>query len=301
MPRNRQTPKILLLTGALAALSLGLLHTRFWRAELAETNFQANLIRLQVFLFGPQPKAVIAGSSFAGRLLPSYFENTRLWPMANLGLDGSSAMFGLGFCAERPPRLMFVELNTLLRPPDHNDQELEATVRSFGFRLARYIPLLQARGRPSSVLYTWMKARRGGNQNSEIIGTTAISGDAQPHSGTSGGIDWDPTMARTKEQVVDRIKNLRRLGCQVVLVRLPWGNRYSNRHPAFLLGDELTRELNLVQIDLALECAKRECVLVYTDGMHLSPASAREASRILAELAPEIPPGSTTLVTAPRP
>jgi len=289
MARNRQTPKILLLTGVLAALSLGLLHTNFWRAELAETNFQANLIRLQAFLFGPQPKSVIAGSSFSGRLVPSYFENTRLSPMANLGLDGSSAMFGLGFCAERPPKLIFVELNALLKPPDRNDQELEETVRSFGFRLARYIPLLRARGRPSSVLYTWMKARRGANQASDISGATASLGDTQPHSGTSGGIESDPTVARTKEQAVEHIKNLQRLGCQVVLVRLPWGNRFSSNHPAFLLGDELARELNLMQIDLARECAKRNCVLTYTDGIHLAPASAREASRILAELAPELP------------
>src|SRR5437660_7207526 len=115
MSRNRQVLCILgLATFLLAAFGV-VTWLAPWRAELAENNFQANLIRLQAFLFDPPPRAVLVGSSLSGRLLPRFFEGTELAPVANLGLDGLSPVFGLKTVARRPPPLVLIEENTLLR------------------------------------------------------------------------------------------------------------------------------------------------------------------------------------------
>jgi hypothetical protein len=281
MSPNRQTLAILWLTLALGGLSWTLPHTTWWRAELAETNFQANLIRLQAFAIGPPPKAVIVGSSLSGRLLPSYFENTWLSPVANLGLDGSSASFGLGLSAERPPGLVLVELNTILKPHDNNDELLDSTVRSFGFQLSRRLPPLQARGRPSSVLYSWIKSHQRGRPGSEPLPAPSVVA-SKPE--TQGASPIQNTQL-VRDEIRAQIQKLVSLGSRVVLVRLPWGNRNEASNPAFEFGGDLARELKLAQIDLEQECARRGHVLRYTDGLHLAPASAREASRTLAELA----------------
>ncbi len=297
MSRNRQTLAILLLTAGLAALSVGLLHTRFWRAELAETNFQSNLIRLQSFFFGAQPKAVLVGSSFSGRLLPSYFEGTQIAPLANLGLDGSSALMGLEFCAERPPGLVLVEANTMLVGYNKNEHSLTETVRSFGFRLSKYVPVLRARGRPSSVLYSWMKARGPRAQGLTRQFAEASQEEQNQQAGKQSSNEPSAAaLAETKNAVRRRIAEVQRLGCKIVLVRLPCGGRFPKTHPTMVFADELAREFKLPQIDLEQECSSRGCHLAYTDGLHLAPLSAREASKVLAELASQA--GQSPLATA---
>jgi transcription-repair coupling factor (superfamily II helicase) len=45
-----------------------------WRADLAESNLQANLIRITRYLRAESPDVVLVGSSIGGRLVPEYFE-----------------------------------------------------------------------------------------------------------------------------------------------------------------------------------------------------------------------------------
>ena len=78
MRSGRQALHILLCTGLLLAAWSLLLLILPSRAQLAESNYQANLIRLQNFLFQPVRPAIFVGSSITGRLLPGYFDATAL-------------------------------------------------------------------------------------------------------------------------------------------------------------------------------------------------------------------------------
>jgi hypothetical protein len=282
MPRRRQAFNIVCLAAILAlvfAIFVGLVP---WRAELAETNYQANLIRLQTLLFEERPQAVLVGSSLTGRLLPSYFQGTALAPMANLGLDGSSPLLGLDLVLRRPPKLVIVEENMLLKPWDSNDESLAAATRQPSFELARRVPFLRACYRPSSVLYTWFKLRRNTGGTGSVPATTkAPTPTASPETAPS------PTngLAFAKETLRRQIQGLNAAGTKVVMMRLPAGSEGSApESPAFALGEELAREFQLRQVDLVAECGHRGQPVTYTDGMHLTPASAQGVSRLLADL-----------------
>jgi hypothetical protein len=294
MSPNRQTLCIICLSALLVAGYAIFARVAPWRAKLAETNFQANLIRLQAFLFDPQPRAVLVGSSISGRLLPDYFDKTQLAPMANLGLDGSSALFGLDLTLTRPPQVVIVEVNTLLKQPDANDQLLAATIHSPSFRLSGYLPILRAQSRPSSMLYSWLKLRRN---NPAAISpdvppaappTSAFSlqPSALPHSApTIPSPSSEASYAATRDRLRAQIQALRTRGCHIVLVRLPAGHQSASDNQATHdFCDNLAQEFNLRQLDLGAELSSRGRPISYTDGMHLTPSSAREASRLLAEL-----------------
>jgi hypothetical protein len=283
MTRNRQALTIVWLALCLLA-AFGLLAAApFWRAELAETNFQANLIRLQGFLFDKPPQTVLVGSSITGRLVPSYFQNTSLAPLANLGLDGSGTLFGLGLALSNPPPVVVLEENTFLRPANDNEQLLEATLREPTFHLAKYLPILRARSRPSSVLYTWLKqhSREGGNSKpeNELVRTNSPGKGLRGPSTTA---DPDEVRKVLRTEIGELIKH----GSRVVLMRLP-SQRATTNDPAFALSELLAREFKLLHVDLDAECTSRGRTMTFTDGIHLSVNSAREASRVLAELISE--------------
>jgi hypothetical protein len=284
MPRNRQALWILWLTLFLAigfALLLGLTS---WHAVLAEANSQANLIRLQSFYFDPPPKTVLVGSSFTGRLLPEYFENTGLAPVANLGLDGSSSEVGLRLLEARPPPLVIVEVNSLLRPPDSNDAMLLSAVHSFRFRLSRYLVLLRAQSRPSSILYSWLKLRR---DPAGTTGPTAAATREPPQSQTQISAALDPKVAAANLR--GHLRSLAGRGSRLILVSLPAGAwEGTGEDSATRLGRELSTELRLPYLDLDAECSSRGRNLVYTDGHHLGASSAKAVSELLAEMAGNI-------------
>jgi hypothetical protein len=284
MSRNRQALCIIWLSALLVAGYAIFARVAPWHAELAETNFQANLIRLQAFLFDPPPRAVLVGSSLSGRLLPDYFDGTQLAPLANLGLDGSSPLFGLDLTLTRPPPLVIIEVNTLLRPGDANDKLLAATIRGFGFRLSRCLPILRARSRPSSMLYTWLKLRR--NDAAGIPPDAPPDATNEPPALTvTPPPSRKPNYGVSQDRLRAQIQALRARGCRIVLVRLPAGHRSaSSNNATHDFSDDLAQEFNLRQFDLGAEFSSRGRPISYTDGMHLTPASARAASRLLAEL-----------------
>ena len=286
MPSHRQALRIIGLTVLLAGMSALFVRVAPWHAELAETNFQANLIRLQAFLFDSPHQSVLAGSSIAGRLLPTYFEGTPLAPLANLGLDGSSALLGLDLALTNPPPVVLVEVNTLLKPYDANDELLVRTLRSFMFRASGKVGLLRAEWRPSSMIYSWLKTRRaqgrGAPAGPSPRAPTALAGD--PLRAPAA----DPGLEATKAHLRARIQALTAHGSRVVLVLLPTGRRSnSSNNPCLAFADELAREFHLLQLDLEAECSSRGRVLTYSDGLHLAPAAARETSQLLSQLLPK--------------
>src|SRR5262245_21048939 len=155
--RNRQTVVILGLTVLLLIVWSGLLRLLPSRATLAESNFQANLIRLQRSLSSTsKPPAALIGSSITGRILPEYFEGTPLAGSVNLGLDGSGPALALEMVdrMKAPPSLLLIEANLLPVPPSANDTELRKTVDGWWFKLASRVDVLRAESRPSSLLYS---------------------------------------------------------------------------------------------------------------------------------------------------
>ncbi len=268
----------ILLTG-----SYGLLTRMFpARAELAESNYQANLIRLQAFLFDNCPRTVIAGSSISGRLLPSYFRGTGLAPVANLGLDGSSPLFALELVLEaKPPPIVIIEENLLLKPEDANDASLRAATESFGFKLAKEIGIWRADIRPSSLLYSWLKSHQKKAPHST---DSAEQKAPTPRSPASPGL----ASLRCRNKLGEQIRALRARGSRVVLMRVPTGPQFVPKdNPSLPLGAALAREYDLCEVDLEAECAKRGQALSFSDGVHLTPASARQVSALLGELVSE--------------
>ncbi|HEY9175320.1 MAG TPA: hypothetical protein VI136_23795 [Verrucomicrobiae bacterium] len=290
MSRNRQVLHILGLTLLLASGFALVARVAAWRAEIAETNSQANVIRLQAFLFDASPRAVLVGSSLFGRLLPSCFEGTPITPVANLGLDGSGAVFGLDLVLRRPPPLVFVEVNTLLNPSNANEEVMADTLRSLHFRAAKFLPVLRADFRPSSILYSWAKSQR--TQTREFTPRpNANSAPTNPPAQVSLAPFNAAGSPEIRAKLRSQIRALQDRGCRVILVRMPASHRFTSANNAsFALGDELAKELKLPQYDLDDECVRRGIAVKYTDGVHLSPQAAREAARVLAELVakPEI-------------
>jgi hypothetical protein len=282
MSRNRQALSILWLS-ILLAVAYGLLaRAGLWRAQLAETNFQANLIRLQTFFFESPPHSVLVGSSMTGRLLPSYFEGTSLARMANLGLDGSGTLFALELVRTNPVPIVIIEENTFLRPPNSNETLLAATLAGFNFRLSKYVPLLRAKSRPSSILYTWLKLR---SKEGTVGATTQPVPAAESDANSLPSTSQDAGDEAVHNQLRDGIKQLLEHRCRVVLLRLPSGrDRAITNDRAAALSETLAREFNLLRVDLGQECASRGELLTYTDGIHLSARSARQASRLLAQV-----------------
>lgn len=282
MARHRQAVKIAGLTVVLVTVFCGGLLLAPRHAELAETNFQANLIRLQTFMFDAPPRTVLVGSSLTGRLLPSYFRGTDLAPAANLGLDGSGPVFGLELALQRPAQTVIIEVNTLLKPRDKNDQLIEDTLHGLNFQLARHLPFLRADARPSSMLYSFLKTRRKHSFTDTPINPTPL---AQATAPTQPAPSDDPATRAAKEKLQADVKALLERGSRVALVRLPMRGRSSSQNnPSYAWGDELAREFRLPLIDIEAECLKRGRVISYTDGLHLTPTSARETSVMVSEL-----------------
>lgn len=243
------------------------------KSELAENSFQANRIRLQAWQLDARPSAVLVGSSLTGRLLPTYFRETPLKSMGNLGLDGSGPELGFRLllqCSNVPP-LVLVEGHRLSKRWGTNDGLLLQELDSLSTRLARRVPAFRAEMRPSSMLYSWVKQHSKG-------------GSVRPESSRPGGPVEEPEPGWEQRQE-EYIRQLRNRGADVRIFRLPAG-RENLRGPndPDIIGD-LARKWGLPYLQIEQECRRRGIELHYTDGLHLSPDSARTVSAVLAELA----------------
>ena len=256
------------------------------RPALAETNYEANRLRLEEWLLGPGSKAVLVGSSMAGRLLPSYFDGTPLAGIANLGLDGASPDTGLRLTLMRrpSPALVLLEGHLLSKRPGPNDSQLLELATGVGMQITALAPLTRADARPSTVLYGWLKERRGGPEasaggpESSAGAVTARVVSAAQAEKDAAGLDpeWRP-------RIRSLITTLQEQGARVVLVRLPSGigDPVDPEVPNEL--DAVAGELGLPLVDLLRLSRKGQVAVSYTDGLHLTPKAARSVCRILAE------------------
>lgn len=259
--------RILLIAALLVAGWMAFLGITGTRADLAESNLQANLIRITRYLRTPSPDTVLVGSSIAGRLLPEYFP-TDGPEVLNLGLDGSRPLFGFEVLAnhEQAPRLVLLETATLFQPLMVNDETLREAMASTTAQLSAKVPFFRPEVRPVTVAYEKLKAWREG------LG----AGRAQPpiSVGDRGVTHERPT---TYESVKNAILDLRAKGSEVILIKIPAGEGWAM--PEGGAERQLADELGLKIVQPGTEIYAREGdVLRFSDGLHLDKPSAEKVS-----------------------
>lgn len=278
---SRQALAILLTALLLAVAWQAVISVGGWRARFGESNYVANRIRLEDYLLLPAaPRRVLVGSSLSGRLLPEFFAGTPLADFATLGLDGSIPLVGLEALAHRPdlPSTVYVETYLMEKPWSANDQVLVDGLRSPGTELARRVPVTRAANRPSSILYSAVKARRDGRGDGNIATN-------QPSvTGAGPVVIPAPVVPAVLERWRTMLASLAQRGVRVVLIDLPSGE---TRMPGPLASADLpgvlAGEFGLTRIDLRTEWFRRGWRPTYTDGRHLDAASAKATARMLAE------------------
>jgi hypothetical protein len=215
-------------------------------------------------------------------MLPRYFEGTSLWPLSNLGIDGAGPDFGLDLISSRPPPLVIVETNRLCKPPGPNEAMLRKAMRGPLYSAARRIPLLRAECRPSSMLYSWIKMSRDALAPLARAGVPALQ--ERPSVVPLSPDQLPPEFEPMKQRIRATLRDLRGKGSHVVIVQMPTGSRNAVDVATYQFATELAQELGIPEIDLEAECLRRGYNLVFTDGTHMTPASASQSSRLLAEL-----------------
>jgi hypothetical protein len=280
--RHRPTLAILVVAVLLLAAWRVVIGVRPQPAEFGESNYQANRIRIERYLRRSRaPAWVLLGSSLSGRLPAEAFAGTALADIEVLGLDGSTPLIGMAVLTNRTdrPRVVLVETFTFNRGWKTNDQLLLDGLRSPGMTLARADPLFAAEQRPSSLLYSWLKAGRGPSVNLTSPTTNAavrLPGPADP-AGVAPAAVLDPLRAG--------LRAVQAAGMEVVLVDLLAGERQApGARPGPDTAQALADELGLRRLDLRAEWFARGWVPTYTDARHLDAGSAAAAARLLAEV-----------------
>jgi hypothetical protein len=245
--------------------------------EIAESNFQANLLRLEHWKLDAAPADVLVGSSIGARLLPRYFESTPLTGIHNLSLDGSGPGLGLRILLDSTnrPRRVFIEVHRLGKPWHPNDDAILAAASGSGMRLAGLAPGFRASARPSTLLFSWIKSRQ------HPPGAPAKPGERVLETATALHRvvpEWERDLAR-------QIQTLRDRGIAAILVQFPVGRENPVDPEAHHGADQLAEHLGIPLIDLNRESARRNLPITYTDNLHLTPDSATRVAHLLAELA----------------
>lgn len=302
MKSSRQAIWIVGLTLGALALWTGL---RPWlpRCDLAEINFQANLIRLQAWKLDPHPGVVLVGSSLTGRLNPSYFSESPVEPrsnssesradaihsspsrtstslkVANLALDGSGPEAGLRLLLQNPtpdglPLAVLIEGHRLSKNWSANDELLLTAMASPSMALSGFIPGLRADTRPTSLLYNFVRRL-----------STGEGAPATPDTNAAIGEIPEPGWENRLKALIDR---LRSQNVRVLIYRLPAGRENLPTTNAPDPIEEIARRWNVPYVNVARECERRDLHPTYSDGLHLAPRSARMVTGVLTELSQAI-------------
>ncbi len=263
--------RIFLITGLLLIAWLGTVQWAGWEADLAESNLQANLLRISRYLREPAPEVVLVGSSVGGRLLPSYFAEHGA-KVLNLGLDGSRPLFGFEVldAGSKPPTTMLLDTSALFQPLGENDVALRDAMSSPTARMDKALPFFRPESRPSSVIYNQFKSIR------DSLGSGKARSPKRP--GPAGS---SFEMPATYPEVAGRIREYQKRGTRVVILDIPRGEGWaeSARGAVAALATEL--DLPILEPGPAIYAGEGD-VLRFSDGLHLDAPSARKVSAWLA-------------------
>ncbi len=247
------------------------------KPRFAESNFVANQMRLQsldaLVSGGAELGIVNAGSSITSRIVTERIDNDKV--NLNIGLDGSNAflaanrMLDLGVV----PGVLVIELNTIGIDSSGNDLLLLDGMNSGTARLARYFPLVRARSRPVTIIYSKLKRFKDKGLSVDLR--------AEDYSGVKPVKNY-----RFESEVsgVDRVPALdalilraHALSVRVVLLMMPDGVgrpiKYGN------VAEAMAEKYGVEVLDLKTPFADK---MTYTDGLHLSEPSAAFITEVLS-------------------
>lgn len=272
---------VLVLATAMAFAYFALVRAAGLEAELAETNFQANMIRYGDYFHEGPHEAALAGTSISGRVLPQYFSEDGL-DLANLGLDGAMVATSVGVFARHPspPPLLMVEMRTLGNPAGANDAQLVAALETPSFRMASFLPPMRAAYRPSSIVYTRLKLARDGSlgggkalpkPSSQSIRAGMLASAPRTHPSPPPD---DPT--------VNRLLELERAGVRIVLVHLPDGRPLAKSTPS-AFGMRVHQSTGWPVLNVPKMMLEAGYEPSYTDGLHMAAPTSRMSARMLAK------------------
>ena len=263
--------RIFLITGFLLLCWLGTVQWAGWEADLAESNLQANLLRISRYLGEPKPEVVLVGSSVGGRLLPSYFAEHGA-KVLNLGLDGSRPLFGFEVldAGRKPPATVLLDTSALFQPLGENDIALRDAMTSPTARMDKVLPFFRPESRPSSVIYNQFKSIR------DSLGSGKARNPRRP-----GPAAASFEIPATYSEVADRIRELQKRGTRVVILDIPRGEGWAE--PAQGAVAALAAEIELPILEPGPAIYAREGdMLRFSDGLHLDAPSARKVSAWLS-------------------
>lgn len=270
-PDYRRFPwRIFVLAALLSSAWLAMTFWAGWRADLAESNLQANLIRITRYLNAESPDIVLVGSSISGRLLPEYFDLSGR-QVLNLGLDGSGPLFAFEVLSQapQPPGLVLLECDSLFRPLSPNDEILRESMESTTANLSEYIALFRPEVRPITVAYARLKSWRDGmaqGRRRSPEHTAGQDGEELPHN---------------YELIKEKVSALKARGSRIILVDVPAGEGWAT--PLGGAARRLAAEFDLEVLEPGLEIYRTEGdILRFTDGLHLDGPSAAMVSRAIA-------------------
>jgi len=235
----------------------------------SESNLQSNLIRLHQYFFSAvPPQGVLVGSSIGGRLDSRYFMEQGL-NIANLGLDGSRPLYSLNLLltGSKIPKIVIIEGNTIFWEYTGNDTAITKEINSPTFQMGSWFPLISPDARPSSVLFSILKARKERH------------GDGMMVEFHDMGSAHEPSLPKIFSESLEKIRHLKAMGVSVVLVTVPSGTKESN--PAAV--ECLAKEAGVPLIKIRDYLPDHGNGLRYSDGMHLMGADAREVVKVLVQ------------------
>jgi len=244
----------------------GCLRLAGWQADFAESNLQANLMRIAAYEFEPVPENLILGSSLSGRLLPSFFAD-RGQRFGNLALDGAGVPMGLELVAAREtkPARLFLEANTLFFRSPGNEQTLKEAMANPVFQLGRYFWLLRPGSRPSALLYSWLKKTREEKE-------AGVRGEPPTATERSDG--------EIPEKELGLLQRLKKEGVEIFLVLVPAGRGESEPPASWSV---MANDLGARWIRPRQHLPAHGEELRYTDGLHLDRSSAQKVCRAIEE------------------
>lgn len=243
-------------------------------ATFAESNLTNNEVRLQKLYRNRDAGLVVLGSSLAGRLPELAFPEE--WKAVNLGLDGGNPAFGAGLLLRWnvEPAMVVVEGNSIAKERSGNDPVLEERIRSLTFRRSPWMAPWRAERRPLSVLYSWLKTRKD----------EAVAGNGETGAGarlTAAVMVTQPGDEELLEgrMIPERLQALRDEGAEVLILMAPDGG--ASRSEEYRVARAVSARTGIPVLDVKGKLDEES--FRYTDGLHLSPPSARRVVKLIAE------------------
>ncbi len=122
-----------------------------------QNQWQQNYSFAQDFIYGNSPENIIVGSSMAARMRKEFFPQNYF----NLSFDGGSVLTGLEIIKKSGfiPKTIYIENNIIFRAKD--EKFLDALFYPVAYKAKKYIPALQEKYQPLSILLSTLKGSYG--------------------------------------------------------------------------------------------------------------------------------------------